>query len=50
MVDGVRIAWRLMHSAQFAPYVKEVLNLTREVVDSDTAVDAFVRSLGRFGR
>jgi hypothetical protein len=24
MVDGVQIAWRLMHSAHLAPYLKEI--------------------------
>ncbi|MGH7985792.1 MAG: GMC family oxidoreductase [Candidatus Binataceae bacterium] len=43
MVDGVRIAWTLMNSARFAPYVKEFLNITREVVDSDSAAADFVR-------
>ena len=44
MVDGVRIAWRLMNSARFAPYVKDFVNITREVVDSDTAAADFVRN------
>ena len=42
MVDGVRIAWRLMNSARFAPYVKEFVNITREVVESDSAAAEFV--------
>ena len=44
MVDGVRIAWRLMNSARFAPYVKDFVNLTPEVVDSDSATADFVRN------
>jgi choline dehydrogenase-like flavoprotein len=43
MVDGVRIAWRLMNSARFAPYIKEFFNITREIVESDNAVAGFVR-------
>ena len=44
MVDGVRIAWRLMNSTRFAPYVKDFVNISREVVDSDTAAADFVRN------
>jgi choline dehydrogenase len=44
MVDGVGIAWRLMNSARFAPYVKEFVNITREVVESDSAAAEFVRN------
>jgi choline dehydrogenase len=43
-VDGVRIAWRLMNSRRFAPYVKDFVNITREVVDSDSATAEFVRN------
>jgi len=43
MVDGVRVAWRLMNSARFAPYVKEFLNISSEVTESDRAVTDFVR-------
>src|SRR6266851_1147824 len=44
MVDGVRIAWRLMNSRRFAPYVKDFVNITREVVDSDSSNAEFVRN------
>src|SRR5579863_3678887 len=44
MVDGVRLAWRLMNSARFAPYVKDFVGITREIVDSDSAAADFVRS------
>src|SRR6185437_7040572 len=44
MVDGVRIAWRLMNSARFAPYVKDFVNISREIADSDTAAADFVRN------
>ncbi|MGH7838541.1 MAG: GMC family oxidoreductase [Candidatus Binataceae bacterium] len=44
MVDGVRLAWRLMHRAPFAAYLKEIINITQAVVDSDAAVADFVRT------
>src|ERR1700730_5587527 len=43
MADGVRIAWGLMHDGHFAPMLKEIVNLTTEVVNSDSALEAFVR-------
>jgi choline dehydrogenase len=43
MADGVRIAWRLMHDGHFAPMLREIVNLTAEVVNSDSALEAFVR-------
>jgi choline dehydrogenase len=43
MSDGVRIAWRLMHDSHLAPMLKEIVNLTPEVVKSDSALEAFVR-------
>jgi choline dehydrogenase len=43
MADGVRIAWRLMHEGPFAPMLKEFVNLTAEVVNSDSALETFVR-------
>lgn len=44
MVEGVRIAWRLMNSARFRPYVKEFVNITPEIVDSDSATADFLRN------
>jgi choline dehydrogenase len=44
MVDGVRIAWRLMNSARFSPYIKEFVNITREIVESDAGAADFVRN------
>ena len=44
MVEGVRIAWRLMNSARFVPYVKEFVGITREIVASDSATADFVRN------
>ena len=41
MADGVRIAWRLMHDGHFAPMLKDFVNLTAEVVNSDSALEAF---------
>jgi choline dehydrogenase len=43
MVDGVRIAWRLMHEGQLAPMLKEFVNLTAEVANSDSALESFLR-------
>jgi choline dehydrogenase len=43
MADGVRIAWRLMHEGPLAPMLKEFVNLTTEVVNSDSALETFVR-------
>ncbi len=44
MVEGVRIAWSLMNSAPLAPYIKEFFNITKEIVDSDSATADFVRN------
>src|ERR1700674_468791 len=44
MVDGVRIAWRLMNSASFKPYVKDFVSLTPAIVASDSATADFVRN------
>jgi choline dehydrogenase len=43
MTDGVRLAWRLMHDGHFAPMLNEIVNLTEDVVNSDAALEAFVR-------
>jgi choline dehydrogenase len=43
MVDGVRIAWRLMNSAHLRPYLKEFVDITPEIVDSDSAAEDYVR-------
>ena len=43
MTDGVRIAWRLMHDAHFGPMIKEFVSLTEEVMNSDSALETFVR-------
>src|SRR5262249_17053498 len=42
MVDGVRIAWRLMHQEPFSPMLKDIVNLSAEGVKSDSALGAFV--------
>ncbi len=44
MVEGVRIAWRLMNSSRFAPYVKDFVSVTPEMVESDSAIAEFVRN------
>jgi len=43
MADGVHIAWRLMHDAQFGSMLNEIVNLTDEVVNSDSALETFIR-------
>jgi choline dehydrogenase len=43
MAEGVRLAWRLMHQEPFAPMLKEIVNLTADIVNSDSALEAFVR-------
>jgi choline dehydrogenase len=43
MADGVRIAWRLMHESPLAPMLKEFVNLTEQVVNSNSALETFVR-------
>jgi choline dehydrogenase len=44
MVEGVQIAWRLMHSARLAPYIKDFFNMTPEIVASHSATADFVRN------
>jgi choline dehydrogenase len=44
MVEGVRLAWRLMNSTSFAPYIKEFFNISKAIVDSDSATADFVRN------
>jgi choline dehydrogenase len=43
MADGVRIAWRLMREGPFAAMLKEMVNLSAEVVNSDSALETFLR-------
>jgi len=43
MTDGVRVAWRLMHDAHFGPMIKEFVSLSAEIVNSDSALETFVR-------
>ncbi len=43
MIDGIRLAWRLMHEGPLAPMLKEFVNLTPEVVNSDSALATFLR-------
>jgi choline dehydrogenase len=43
MSDGVRLAWRLMHEGPLAPMLKEFVNLTPEVVKSESALESFIR-------
>ena len=42
MVDGMRIAWRLTHEGPLAAMIKEFVNLTPEVVNSDSALKTFL--------
>jgi choline dehydrogenase len=43
MIDGVRIAWQLMHDAHLGPMIKEFVSLTAEVVNSDSALETYAR-------
>ena len=43
MIEGVRIAWRMMHGARLKPCIKEILGLTEAIVASDSALAAFIR-------
>jgi choline dehydrogenase len=43
MAQGVRIAWRLMNSARFAPYIRDFASITPEVAISDSAATDFIR-------
>jgi len=43
MVEAVRIAWRLMNNARFAPYIKDFVSITPEVVASNGAITNFIR-------
>jgi choline dehydrogenase len=42
MVDGLRIAWRLMNSARMRPYLKEFVDLTAAIVESERAAAEYV--------
>ncbi len=44
MIEGVRIAWELMHSRQFRPFIREITNLNAEAVSSDSALAEFVKA------
>jgi choline dehydrogenase len=44
MLEGVRLGWRLMGGPELKPYVKEYLDLTQEIVDSDEKLTAFIRA------
>jgi len=44
MADGVRIAWDLMNSAPLRPFLKEITNVTPDMIQSDTALAEFVRA------
>jgi choline dehydrogenase len=43
MADGARITWQMMHGAHLSPYIKEIVGLTQETVDSDSALANFIR-------
>jgi choline dehydrogenase len=44
MIDGVRIAWRLMSSHHLRPYLKQITNLSEEMVASDDGLADFLRN------
>ncbi len=43
MVDGVRVAWRLLNSGPIAEHTAAILRPTQELVDDDDAVREFLR-------
>jgi choline dehydrogenase len=44
MIEGCRIVWRVMHGPRLSPYIKEVIGLTQEIVDSDSVLADFIRN------
>jgi choline dehydrogenase len=44
MVDGVRLAWSLLQSAELRPFIKEIINLTADMVKSDDVLAEFVKA------
>ena len=44
MVEGVRIVWRMINGPHLNPYIKEVFGPAQEIVDSDSALAAFIRA------
>jgi len=44
LVDGVRLAWQLAHSPEIAPHVERVALLTEEAMDSEEALQEYVRA------
>lgn len=44
MIEGVRIAWRLMNSPHLRPYIKAITSLSEETIDSDEALAEFLRA------
>jgi choline dehydrogenase len=43
MAEGARIAWRVMRDSHLSPYVKEIIGLTHEAVDSNSVLSDFIR-------
>ena len=44
MIEGLRIAWRLMNSPHLHPYLKAITSLSDEMVGSDEALAEFLRT------
>jgi choline dehydrogenase len=44
MTEGVRLAWRIIHSPHLSATIKEVFGLNQEIVDSESALADFVRA------
>jgi hypothetical protein len=35
MVEGMRLAWRVLHNEHLGPYVNKIFGLTQEIVESE---------------
>jgi hypothetical protein len=43
MVEGMRLAWRVLHNEHLGPYVNKIFGLTQEIVESERRLADFVR-------
>ena len=44
LVDGMRLAWRILHSPEFEPFIEQVAAPPREVIESDELAADFIRA------
>ena len=43
MMQGIRATWNLMRDGHLTPYIKEVIGVTQETIDSESELAAFIR-------